>query len=93
MLLVLDCGGRHLIASRCLLALASTLSSREFRHRHFTGSTVLTKLPYAKRAEGIVITVRYPRYPWDTVTLLRYAKALELQYAERVCGQPASVYG
>ena len=66
----------RLIAARCVFALASNQSIREFRRRHLTTSTVFTKLPNAKRAEGIVLTVRYPRYPWDTVTLLRYAKAL-----------------
>ena len=62
------------IPARCLFALASNRSIREFRRRHLTISTAFTKLP--KRAEGIVISVQYSRYPWNTVTLLCYAKAL-----------------
>ena len=67
--------GRCLIPARCLLALASNRSVHEFCHHHLTISTVFTKLPYAKCAEGIIIMVRYPQYPWDTVILLCYAKA------------------
>ena len=66
---------RRLIPARRLPAYASNQSLCELDRCHLFTTTVLPNFPMP-RAEDIVITVQYAWYPWDTVTLLRYAKAL-----------------